>query len=45
MTMAGIKPCLRSLGVEVGYYNGEIIRPRNIIERNKALFSHNNHFV
>ena len=44
MTMARIQPCLRTLGFNLDYYNGKDIRPRNLIERNKALFLHNNHF-
>ena len=44
MTMARIQPCLRKLGIDLGYYNGKEICPRNITERNKALFLYNNHF-
>ena len=44
MTMAIIQPCLRKVGVLLGYYIGKEIWPRNIIERNKAFFLHNNHF-
>ena len=31
------------LGVNLGYHNGKEIWPRNIRERNKALFLYNNH--
>ena len=44
LTKARIQPCLGKLGVNVGFYNGKEMWPRNIIERNKALFLHNNHF-
>ena len=44
MTKARIQPCLRKLGIDLGYYNGKEIWPRNIIERNKALFLFINHF-
>ena len=43
MTVARIQPCVRKLGFKLGYYNGKEIRPRNIIERNKALFLYINH--
>jgi len=44
MTMARIQPCLRKPGIDVGYYNGKEIWPRNVNERNQALFLYNNHF-
>ena len=44
MTQARIQPCCRNLGIDLGYYNHKEIRPRNITERKKALFLHNNHF-
>ena len=44
LTMARIQPCLRKLGVNLGYYNGKEIWPRFIIERNNALFWHFDHF-
>ena len=44
MTQARIQPCSRNLGVNLGYYNGKEIWPRNITERNIALKLHNNHF-
>ena len=37
MTMARIQPCLRKLSVNLGYYNGNEIWPRNITEKNIAL--------
>ena len=44
MTRARIQPCLRKLGVSLGYYNAKVIWPRITTETNKALFLHNNHF-
>ena len=44
MTMARIQRCLRKIGINLGYYIRKEISPRYITERNKALFSHNNHF-
>ena len=44
MTRARIQPCFRKLGVNLGYYNGKELRPRNITERIIALKLHNNHF-
>ena len=38
MTMARIQPCLRKLGIDLGYYNGERIFPRSVTDRNNALF-------
>ena len=37
MTRARIQPCLRKLGVNLGFYNEEIWH-RNVIEREKALY-------
>ena len=31
--MAGIQPCLRKLGNNLGYYDGKEIRPRHIVEK------------
>ena len=42
--MARIQPCLRKLGIDLGYLNGKEIWPRNMTERNIALKLHNNHF-
>ena len=44
MTMARIQPCLKKLGMNLGYYNGKELWPRNITERNIALKLFNNHF-
>ena len=44
MTKARIQPCLRKMGIDLCYYNGKEIWPRNTTERNKALFLYNNHF-
>ena len=45
MTMARIQPCLWELSMDLGYYNNKEIWPRNITERKKALYLHNNHLV
>ena len=42
--MASIQPCLRKLGVNLCYYNGKEIWPRNITGRHIASKIHNNHF-
>ena len=44
MTMARIKPCLRKLGINLGYYNGERVFPRTVTNRDSALYLYNNHF-
>ena len=44
MAMARIQPCLRKLGVKLGYYNGKEIYPRFISGRNIGLYFYNNHF-
>ena len=44
MTKARIQPCLKKLGIDLGFYNGKEIWPRNITERNKSLFLYNDHF-
>ena len=43
MTLARIQQRLRKLGIELGQYNGKNCA-RIVVERNKALFLHNNHF-
>ena len=43
-TLARIQPCLRKLGIDLGFYNGKEIWPRYITERNKALFLYKIHF-
>ena len=44
MTMARIQPCLRKLGIDLGYYNGERVFPRTVTNRDSALYLYNNHF-
>ena len=44
MTMARIQPCLRKLGIDLGYYNSERMYPRTVTNRDSALFLYNNHF-
>ena len=44
MTMARIQRCLRKLGIDLGYYNGERVFPRTVTNRDSALFLYNNHF-
>ena len=43
MTMARIQPCLKKLGINLGYYNGERVFPRSVTNRDSALFLYNNH--
>ena len=43
MTMARIQPCLRKIGVNLGYYNGREKWLGNITESKKALKLHINH--
>ena len=44
MTMARIQPCLRKLGIDLGYFNGERVFPRSITNRDCALYLYKNHF-
>ena len=44
MTMARIQPCLKKLGINLGYYNGERVFPRAVTNRDSALYLYNNHF-
>ena len=44
MTMARIQPCLKKLGINLGYYNGERVFPRTITNRDSPLYLYNNHF-
>ena len=44
MTMARIQPCLKKLGIDLGYYNGERVFPKTVTNRDSALFLYNNHF-
>ena len=42
--MARIQPCLRKLGVDLGYFNGDRVYPRTVTNRDSALYLYNNHF-
>ena len=42
--MARIQPCLRKLGIDLGYYNGDRVFPRTVTNRDSALYLYNNHF-
>ena len=44
MTMARIQSCLRKLGIDLGYYNGDRVFPRTVTNRDCALYFYNNHF-
>ena len=44
MTKARIQPCLKKLGIDLGYYNGERVFPRTVTNRDSALYLYNNHF-
>ena len=44
MTMARIQPCLRKLGIDLCYFNGERVFPRTVTNRDSALYLYNNHF-
>ena len=44
MTMARIQPCLKKLGIDLGYYNGDRVFPRTVTNRDSALYLYNNHF-
>ena len=44
MTMARIQPCLKKLGIDLGYFNGDIVFPRTVTNRDTALYLYNNHF-
>ena len=44
MTMARIQPCLRKLGIDLGYYIGDRVFPRTVTNRDCALYLYNNHF-
>ena len=44
MTMARIQPCLKKLGIDLGYYNGDRVYPRSITNRDIALYLYNDHF-
>ena len=44
MTMERIQPCLRNLGINLAYYNGERVFPRTVTKRDSGLYLYNNHF-
>ena len=44
MTKARIQPCLRKLGIDLGYYNGDRVFPRAVTNRDSALYLYINHF-
>ena len=44
MTKARIQPCLKKLGIDLGYFNGERVFPRTVTNRDSALDLFNNHF-
>ena len=44
MTKARIQPVCRANNFNLGYFDGITVFPRTIMERNKALQIHNNHF-
>ena len=43
-TMARIQPCLKKLGIDLGYYNGDRVFPRTVTNRDSALYLYINHF-
>ena len=44
MTKARNQPFCRANIINVGYFDGIRVFPRSVIDKNKALFLHNNHF-
>ena len=44
MTKARIQPFCRANNNNLGYYDGEIVFPRLVTEKDSALFLYNNHF-
>ena len=44
MTSARIQPFCRKYNINIGCYNGFRVCPRDIAERNIALYVHENHF-
>ena len=44
MTKARIQPCLKKLGIDLEYYNGERVFPRTVKNRDSAIYMLNNHF-
>ena len=43
MTKARIQPFCKANNINLGFFNDDRVLPRSVIERNKALYSHNNH--
>ena len=43
MTMARIQPCLKKLGIDLGYFNADRVFPRTVTNRDSALYLYNNH--
>ena len=41
--MARIQPCLRKLGIDLGYFNGERVFPRTVTNRDSDLYLDNIH--
>ena len=44
MTMARIQPCLRKLGFDLGFYNGDRVFPRTVTNRDSALYLYKHQF-
>ena len=44
MTSARVQPFCRKHNINIGFYDGFKVCPRNITQRNTALKIHNNHF-
>ena len=44
MTSAKIQPFCRKYNINIGYYDGFKVCPRNVTERNTTLKTHKNHF-
>ena len=44
MTMARIQPCLKKLGIDLGYFNGDRVYPRTVMNSEIALYLYINHF-
>ena len=44
MTKTRIQPICRAFNINLGYYDGERVSPRSVIERNKALYLYNSIF-
>ena len=42
--MTKIQPCVRKLGIDLDYFNGERVFPRTVMNRDSALYLYNNHF-